>query len=104
VSDDRELIEAGRKYADAIDKDRGFESGLTDCLRGLADALAVRADEVKELTSDVSALIADASALGDNLDKVAAERDYFRSAFAECVNQNSRLMQREAERARKAKP
>lgn len=39
----KEWIVTGRKYADAIDKDRGFESGVTDCLRGLSDALEAMA-------------------------------------------------------------
>lgn len=46
TTDIKEWIAAGRKYADAIDKDRGFDSGLTDCLRGLSDALEALAGEV----------------------------------------------------------
>jgi hypothetical protein len=48
-SDSNELIGTARKYADAIDKDRGFESGLTDCLRGLADTIEALEGEVAKL-------------------------------------------------------
>lgn len=50
TTDIKELIAVGRKYADGVDKDRGFESGLTDCLRGLSDALEALAGEVERLT------------------------------------------------------
>ena len=66
----------------------------------LCDAIEALAGDVKELTADVDALIADVSSLGDNLDKVAAERDYFRDAFKDCANREAMILQREAERAR----
>lgn len=66
----------------------------------LCDAIEALVGEVKELTADVDALIADVSSLGDNLDKVAAERDYFRDAFRDCANREAVILQREADRAK----
>ena len=66
----------------------------------LCDAIEALVGDVKELTADVDALIADVSSLGDNLDKVAGERDYFRDAFKDCANREAMILQREAERAR----
>lgn len=63
MSMDWELIAAGRNYAAAIAKDRGFESGLTDCLRGLSDALeAVMAerDSLRQELDGVLKMIGDA--------------------------------------------
>jgi uncharacterized protein YkwD len=38
-STNAELVEAAREYAEAVDKDRGFTTGLTDTMRALAERL-----------------------------------------------------------------
>ena len=48
-TDIKELVESARQYAEAVDMDRGFESGLTDCLRNVSDALEAQAAEIERL-------------------------------------------------------
>lgn len=90
----KELIAVGRKYADGVDKDRGFESGLTDCLRGLSDAL-----EALEVNRDL---------WRDKCVLVEAERDRMKAALegiasaGECILFSEGGAAELAEDARKA--
>ena len=77
--DIKEWIATGRKYADAIDKDRGFESGVTDCLRGLSDALEAMAGEVERLKAQVR--FASETDPAMRAEAAEAERDRLKAAL-----------------------
>lgn len=83
TTDIKEWIATGRNYADAIDKDRGFESGVTDCLRGLSDALEAMAGEVERLKTDYGLLC---DTLRDDRAAHAAERDRLKAVLKPRLN------------------